>query len=119
LAFGGSSYRNATEEYDGSAWSAGGNLNIGRQVLAGAGTQTAGLAFGGQYLFSRSSTEEYDGTSWSNGGNMGTGRRFLAGAGTQSAGLAIGGYINDPSDKTEEYTGGSPTTTTIKTITVS
>ena len=29
------------------AWAAGGNLNTGRYELAGAGTQTAGLAFGG------------------------------------------------------------------------
>jgi hypothetical protein len=36
-----------TEEYDGSAWTAGGNLNTARNNLAGAGTQTAGLAFGG------------------------------------------------------------------------
>jgi hypothetical protein len=38
---------NATEEYDGSAWTAGGNLNTARRSLAGAGTQTAALAFGG------------------------------------------------------------------------
>jgi hypothetical protein len=37
----------ATEEYNGSAWTAGGSLNTSRRNLAGAGTQTAGLAFGG------------------------------------------------------------------------
>jgi hypothetical protein len=37
----------ATEEYDGSTWTAGGNLNTARYNLAGCGTQTAGLAFGG------------------------------------------------------------------------
>jgi hypothetical protein len=42
-----SSYK-ATEEYDGSAWTAGGNLGTARLILAGAGTQTAALAFGGQ-----------------------------------------------------------------------
>jgi hypothetical protein len=36
-----------TEEYDGSAWTGGGNLGTARRQLAGAGTQTAGLAFGG------------------------------------------------------------------------
>jgi hypothetical protein len=34
---------NATEEYDGSAWTAGGNLGTARYVMAGAGTQTAAL----------------------------------------------------------------------------
>jgi hypothetical protein len=37
----------ATEEYDGSTWTGGGNLGTGRRALAGAGIQTAGLAFGG------------------------------------------------------------------------
>jgi hypothetical protein len=36
-----------TEEYDGTSWTAGGNLGTARRRLAGAGTQTAGLAFGG------------------------------------------------------------------------
>jgi hypothetical protein len=35
---------NATEEYDGSSWTAGGNLNTARYVLAGTGTQTAGFS---------------------------------------------------------------------------
>jgi hypothetical protein len=36
-----------TEEYDGSSWTAGGGLNTARGDLGGAGTLTAGLAFGG------------------------------------------------------------------------
>jgi hypothetical protein len=66
LAFGGNDYTvenptNKTEEYDGSVWSAGGNLNEARTNLSGAGTQTAGLGFGGYtYL---STTEEYTGGS--------------------------------------------------------
>jgi hypothetical protein len=42
-----SSVTNATEHYDGSAWTAGGNMGTARYHLAGAGTQTAGLGFGG------------------------------------------------------------------------
>jgi hypothetical protein len=39
-----------TEEYDGSAWTAGGNLATARyRFRCSAGTQTAGLAFGGAY----------------------------------------------------------------------
>jgi hypothetical protein len=38
----------ATEEYNGSTWTANPTgLNTGRHALAGAGTQTAALAFGG------------------------------------------------------------------------
>jgi hypothetical protein len=38
----------ATEEYDGSTWTANPTgLNTARTDLAGAGTQTAALAFGG------------------------------------------------------------------------
>jgi hypothetical protein len=37
----------STEEYDGSNWTAGGNLNTA-EMQAGAGTQTAALAFGGK-----------------------------------------------------------------------
>jgi hypothetical protein len=53
-----------TEEYDGSAWTAGGNLNTARRDLAGAGIQTAGLAFGGITTVNTvANTEEYNGTS--------------------------------------------------------
>jgi hypothetical protein len=38
----------ATEEYDGSTWTSNPTgLNTARNGLAGAGTQTAGLGFGG------------------------------------------------------------------------
>jgi hypothetical protein len=38
----------ATEEYNGSTWTTSNSLNTARHLLGGAGTQTAGLAFGGQ-----------------------------------------------------------------------
>jgi hypothetical protein len=80
-----------TEEYDGSAWTAGGNLGTARRQLAGAGTQTAGLGFGGLVTTSVANTEEYDGTTWTAGGNLNTARYYLGGAGIQTAGLAFGG----------------------------
>jgi hypothetical protein len=40
------------------------NLNTARDALAGAGTQTAALAFGGFTTANTGATEEYDGTSW-------------------------------------------------------
>ena len=82
-------------------WSAGGALATARYGLAGAGTQTAGLSFGGYVDASSAVTEEYNGTSWSAGGNLATARGGLAGAGTQTAGLSFGGF--GPSAVTEEY----------------
>jgi hypothetical protein len=41
----------------------GGSLVTARNALAGAGTQTAALAFGG-YGLANTATEEYNGSSW-------------------------------------------------------
>ncbi len=89
------------------AWSSGGNLSTPRSDLGDAGTQTAGLAFGGG-PGSLANTEEYNGSGWTNGGDLNTARSTLAGTGTQTAGLAIGGYV-PPNNKAEveEYNGTS------------
>jgi hypothetical protein len=59
-------YSNATEEYNGSTWSPGGNLGLQQdRVLVGFGIQTAALGFGGYAPGPTNLTEEYDGTSWS------------------------------------------------------
>ena len=77
-------------------WSAGGALITARHNLAGTGTQTAALAFGGQTSPSSTSlscTEKYNGSVWSSTGALSTARYLLAGAGTQNAGLAFGGFV--------------------------
>ena len=91
------------------SWSSGGNLNTARRYLAGAGTQTAGLSFGGyDESVNTNVTEEYNGTSWSAGGSLNTARLGLAGAGTQTAGLSFGGgYGSANTNVTEEYNGTS------------
>jgi hypothetical protein len=115
LAFGGNGPSNSTEEYDGSTWTAGGNLGTARYSLMGCGTQTAALAFGGTVSGSAvSNTEEYDGSAWSNTTSMTTARDLGGGAGTQTAGLAFGGYTAIAA--TEEY---SPSFLATKTITTS
>jgi hypothetical protein len=40
----------ATEEYDGTSWTSGGTLDTARYGAGGSGTQTAGLAFGGDNI---------------------------------------------------------------------
>jgi hypothetical protein len=67
-------------------------MNTARRGLAGCGTQTEALAFGGLTPPTNSTaTEEYDGNSWTIPGSLNTARRFLGGAGTQTAGVAFGG----------------------------
>jgi hypothetical protein len=68
-------------------------MNTARYGLAGAGTQTAALAFGGYTQTNTAATEEYDGTSWTNNPSLNTARAALAGCGTQTAALGFGGDI--------------------------
>jgi hypothetical protein len=108
-----------TEEWGGSSWTSGGNLNTGREFLgsAVAGTQTASLAFGGLGVpTATGATELYNGTSWtSNPTGLNTARFAVAGAGTQSSALAFGKF--PAGTNTESWTGGAGLVT--KTITTS
>jgi hypothetical protein len=89
--------------------------------MGAAGTQTAGLGFGGNPGSppnNTGATEEYDGTSWATSpGSLNTARRALAGAGTQASALAFGGFDTAFTTATEEWTGAGAAVT--KTITVS
>jgi hypothetical protein len=77
------------------SWASGGNMGTARYGLAGAGTQTEALAFGGYLPGATNATEEYNGTSWSGGGNLPVAKYSPGGCGTQTAGLSFGG--SDPS----------------------
>ena len=73
------------------SWRTGGNLNTARRGAAGAGTKTAGLAFGGEGdppVYAQ--TESYNG-SWTEVNDLNTARTLLAGAGTSTSALAFGG----------------------------
>jgi hypothetical protein len=62
------------------AWATGNNMGTARRFLAGAGTQTAALAFGGFIPPPvTGATEEYDGATWTAGGSLGTARYQLGG----------------------------------------
>jgi len=85
-------------------WISGGDLITARDSLAGAGTQTAGLSFGGSDNVGIANvTEHYNGAVWSSGGALATARWYLAGAGSQTAGLSFGGDDPAYSAVTEEY----------------
>jgi len=91
------------------AWSFGGDLNEAKYSMAGAGTQTAGLCFGGDKDGNDAliTTEEYVGSLWACAGDLNTGRRNLSGCGTQTAALSIGGRTTIDEVITEEYDGTS------------
>ena len=74
-----------------AAWHSGGSLITGRSRMAGCGTQTAGLGFGG-YTPNTGKTEEYNGSGWTESGDLNTARYNLGGCGTQTAGLGFAGY---------------------------
>ena len=82
-------------------------LTTARQVLAGAGTQTAGVVFGGTTGSNTAATEEYDGSGFSAGGDLSTARRALSGFGSQTAAVAAGGYVTTVQTATEEYNGST------------
>ena len=98
--------------------SSGGALNTGRYAIGSAGTDTAGLVFGGDLFPSpdrgSNSTEEYNFTSWTSETNTPTNRRWRAGAGTATAAIASAGtnpsssYVTD----TIKYDGSSWTSGT-------
>ena len=112
VLFGGTRYPNqcnATEEFNGSAWSAG-NVSPAPASFAGSsgtGTQNAALQFGGNNPTTTSCTIAYDGTNWSARNNMITGGHGH-GTGTQNSAIKIGRrVVNTFTSITEEYDGST------------
>jgi len=101
----------STEEYNGSGWAVGGDLNTARRAAAtfSASTQTASLIFGGSIAPNptvSNATEEYNGTSWTSVNNLPAVKYIHGGAGIQTAALAFGGYNGTAAvATTEEYDG--------------
>jgi hypothetical protein len=112
---------NATEEYDGSSWTAGGNLNTARRRFGGAGIQTAALAFGGNVKAVGLATEQYyDGTSWTSVPPMATARSALGVLDQELKQFRIRIWWNCTifTAATEEWS-GPQTTATASTLTTS
>ena len=102
MSVGGSSSDNpvsqATEDYDGSSWTSGPNLNTGRATfgISQAGTQTAAFIAAGQgpaVPGNSNATEEFDGSSWTAGNNYPI-ASVIGGTGTLTAGLGFSGYTS-------------------------
>ena len=113
-------YTQKTAEYNGSSFSEGGDVvTISETTAQGAqgatGTQTAGLATGGQ----PAKTNTYDGTTWATTANFNTGRNKGMGGGTATAALiAGGGAAPGNTAATEEFTAAT-TAVNVKTLTQS
>ena len=111
LAFGGNpGYKTNTEEYDGSSWTAGGALNQGRNQFDGAGTQTAGLAIGGQHsppFRQLTDVEEYDGSSWTSVTGIPTATEDNSASGLQTAALNYGGSAPSATANSFVYNGST------------
>ena len=82
--------------------------------MAGAGTQTAALAFGSRTPVT-GATESYNGTIWSEQNDLNQTRSSLAGAGTSTAALAFGGTNPPNTAATEEWSAGGTITKTLTT----
>ena len=100
-------YTANAEEYNGTSWTEVTNLPTPMTDFACAGTQTAGIIFGGYQVGStRNNTLEYNGASYSSGGTLGTGRKQMAGGGTSTAGLCMCGE-SPITTAVEEYNGAT------------
>jgi len=72
-------------------WVSRASLNVSRWHIAGAGTPSSALSFGGHDGEAPiNNTEEYDDISWTNVSGLNGGRAYLGGCGVQSAALATG-----------------------------
>ena len=116
LAFSGPGHDTGnTEEFNNSfqvvtagAWASGGNLPVANKYQGGGGTQTAGIATGGQIIPGSivGETYEYDGSAWTDASaDMGNSKIQRASCGTQTANLVAGGQPDTAA--VEEYNGTS------------
>jgi len=118
MYIGGNADTDGTEEFNHSfqvvtagAWSAGGNLNLGRKYCSGFGSLNAGICVGGNNT-ATANCELYDGSAWAETANLNTarGRHSCTMASPQTAGLAMGGTNPDSParyDNVEEWNGSS------------
>jgi hypothetical protein len=86
----------AVNEYDGSAWTAGGAIAPGAASYGGQasknGTQTAMLYWKGHYAGNKNTVSSYDGSSWTAQSTFPNTDVYGGGCGTSTAALSVGGF---------------------------
>jgi hypothetical protein len=109
LSFGGniSGVVGETDSYNGTSWTEVAEMNTARRLLAGAGTQTSALAYGG-WPPNKSETEEWNGSAWTEVNDLNTARRQASGVGVNAEGcLMVGGKTTAATANTESWNGSS------------
>ena len=98
LVFGGepgSTYRQYSETWDGTAWTEGNNLNTARSESVGTGIVTAALCIGGYALITN--VESYNGTCWTETStDINQARASMGGSGTSTSCIIFGGKFGSP-----------------------
>ena len=90
--YSGTATLNVSEEYDGSSWTEGDNLNTTKAGNQGVGIQTAALSISGDNSGLLTEVESYNVSSWTETTDVNTARNAASAFGTQtSAILAAGG----------------------------
>jgi hypothetical protein len=110
----GNAGNNTTNTYNGTSFASGPNINTGRLLMAGGGTQTAGWIAGGfkdPSPNAMTNTEEYNGSAWSTVNPLNTASGLNGGWGIQTSAIC---QVNSPGpgDRSgiERYDGTSWTT---------
>jgi hypothetical protein len=105
------SYQNATENYNGTSWTASGAPGTARYAPFLVGTQTTALGGAGQDTLGSgySSVQYYDGATWTSAPSVSSGRGSVQAGGTQTSAVIAGGAgAGSPGPAaTEEFNGTS------------
>ena len=99
-----------TEEWNGSAWTEKGDLNVPFYYIdaGGLGTVTAALAHGGEGPSGGTGGETFNGSSWTEITNSNSNHIKAGGAGSSTAGLSIASYPpTSPNEQVEEWNGSA------------
>jgi len=102
------SYQNATENYNGTSWTASGAPGTARYAPFLVGTQTTALGGAGQDTVGAgySSVQYYDGATWTSAPSISTARGSVQAGGTQTSAVIAGGTPGGVT-ATEEFNGTS------------
>ena len=100
---GSNAFKVTSQPVAGGTWSAGGNLNTGRNYLPefSFATQTAGFAVGGN-ISPKQQTEQYNGSSWTEVADLNSTLYGRSGFGTNASAVVAGG--NGPPTSTNSET---------------
>ena len=101
---------NATEHYDGTSFSSGGNYTNSYTRIGAFGVLTAGVGYGGGNPYGNTNTSEYNGSAWTTVNAYPISIASSRGCGVLTAGLSCGGDTFPPgptrnSNTAKEYDG--------------